>query len=263
MICLTVDCEQWNSPLLRGKKAEENHNTDFSRNGNENLLRLLEKHDINITFFVTGFFAEREQKHLKELARKNYEIGCHGYSHNYRNNPNLDLEQDIIEAKRILEQTTKQKISGFRAPQMQYSENLLRILSKSGFMYDSSLNPAFFPFWIDNKSHPLTPFKKFNLIEIPVAAMPGSRLPMSWVFIRLMPYSYLKYGIKKLLKEKITPVLYMHSWEFIRLKSRHVPWHFKKNTGENFLNKIDRLIMDFESENFFPLKSILGIPAGN
>ena len=257
MICLTVDCEQWTSPKARGMDVPENNNTDFSRLGNNRLLKLFDEYGVKSTFFITGFFAEREKEHVVALKKNGHEIGCHGYGHSYRDNKTLDKEKDIIKAKRILESATGRKILGFRAPQMQYSSELTKILKQQGFKYDSSLNPAYFPFWINNTKYSLRPFKDNGIIEIPASTVYGSRLPLSWVFIRVLPYSYMKYGIRRLLKEGITPVLYVHSWEFIELKSKFVPWYFKKNTGKKFINKIKRLICDFKSEEFATMETLL------
>lgn len=257
MICLTIDCEQWNSPGIRGKKAQENNNTEFSRLGNEVLLEFLEKHKIKATFFVTGFFAEREHNQIKNIVKGGHEIACHGYNHYYRGNKNLNLKEDIVRSKKILEKIIKKNIRGFRAPQMQYSDNLLRILHENKFKYDSSLNPAYLPFWINNSHYPLHPFKKFDIIEAPVAVIPTLRLPMSWFFIRLLPYSYLKYGVRKLFKKNIAPILYVHSWEFIELRSSYVPWYFTKNTGKKFIKKLSMLVSNFKARNFTSMENIV------
>jgi len=252
MICLTVDCEQWNSPKLRGVDVKENDNTEFSKDGNDKLLELFSSYQVKSTFFITGFFAEKEPVQVKQILKKNHEIACHGYEHWYRDNPAINQEEDITHAKKVLEKIAGVKVMGFRAPQMQYNEGLLHTLQDQGFRYDSSLNPAWFPFWINNKNMPLSPFKikGCSVMEIPVGARPGSRFPLSWMFLRTMPYGYVKGSIRKLIDEKITPVLYIHSWEAIPLKSPHVPWYFRRNTGKRFLRRLERLFHDFEDQRF-------------
>ena len=47
MIAITVDCEQWNAPALRGKKDLSNDNTSYSFNGNKELLRIFDKNKRN------------------------------------------------------------------------------------------------------------------------------------------------------------------------------------------------------------------------
>ena len=85
-ICITIDCEEWNSPALRGKKDAEHNSTAYSRLGNERLLELFHKHNIKATFFITGYYAEHEPEDVKRIAQAGHEIACHGYEHHYRGN---------------------------------------------------------------------------------------------------------------------------------------------------------------------------------
>ena len=205
MIALTIDCEQWNCPLLEGKSVKENDNTSFSKQGNAVLLDLLDKYNIKNTFFVTGFFAEKEQEQVKLIKKEGHEIACHGYNHYWRGNKNLDIRQEIIKSKKILENITQEKIKGFRAPQLQYSSELIKILDESGFQYDSSLHPLYLPGCYNNLNKPITIFKppeSRNIIEIPVSVS-SFRLPISWVFIRVFGINRTIACCKKLLKKKI------------------------------------------------------------
>ena len=259
MISITIDCEEWNSPLLRGIFVKENNNTDFSREGNKNLLKLLDKYDIKATFFVTGYFAEREKEQVKEILRKGHEIACHGYNHFYRKNKNLDIENDVKKSKKIIEKIIKKKVIGFRAPQMQFSLELIKILDKQGFKYDSSIHPAFLPGYYYNFNYPLNvykPIKNLKIREIPTAVIPFLRLPINWVFMRNLSYKWASLGVNSLLKKNITPVLYFHSWEFTKLNSRYVPYLWKRNTGERFCLELEKFIKRFKNEKFVKVSEI-------
>jgi len=262
MVSITIDCEEWNSPYLRGKKDPDNFNTAFSRMGNQNLLKLFKKHNIKATFFITGFYAEREKESLKQITEEGHEIASHGYEHHYRKNPKLNLESDIQKSKRILEKISQQKIIGFRTPQMQYSQKLLYILEKLGFKYDSSLHPAFLPGYYCNQSSPLKihqPISHLKIKEIPTAVMPLTRLPIAWMFMRNLGLSYTQLAIDGLIKRNINPNLYVHSWEFTKVKSKHVPFYFTRNTGKKFLRLMDKFITANLKKNrtFLRLKDII------
>ncbi|MDP7079972.1 MAG: polysaccharide deacetylase family protein [Candidatus Undinarchaeales archaeon] len=256
MIALTIDSEQWNCPLLEGKRVEENGDTSFSRDGNEVLLDILDEHDIKATFFITGAFAEEELGQVKRINKNGHEIACHGHDHFYRGNPSLDLKEDIMRAKGILEEVTS--IKGFRAPQMQYSQRLLRILDELGFEYDSSLHPAILPGYYNNSRMPLDIFRPLegsNILEVPVAVS-SYRFPVSWLFMRLFGVNRVISSFKYLMRKGITPVLYVHSWEFIGMKSAHVPFYYNYRTGKPFVEDFTNLIEHFRSEGFTTLSDL-------
>ena len=261
MIALTIDCEQWNCPLLEGKKVKENNETSFSKKGNEIILDLFAQHNIKATFFVTGYFAEKEPEQVKTIKKEGHEVACHGYNHFYRGNKNLDIKQDIVKAKDILEKLVGENLKGFRAPQMQYSKQLLEILNDLNFKYDSSLHPCYLPGYYNNSSKPIKIFKPIenrSIVEIPASVSPF-RLPINWLFTRLFGINRTIACCKSLLKNKKTPVLYMHSWEFIEMRSKYVPFYYNFRTGKPFIKNIEKFICEFKNAPFVPLEKLINI----
>ncbi len=244
MVSITIDCEEWNSPHLRGIGDKDNFNTSFSREGNEALLALFRKYNIKATFFITGFYAEQEKESIKRIREEGHEIACHGYEHHYRNRI-FNMEADIKKAKRVLERIAGGKVVGFRAPQMQYSTKLLYTLEKLGFKYDSSLHPAFLPGFYNNVAYPIRmhkPIPELRITEIPAAVMPRSRMPVAWMFMRNFGRKYAQLAVNRLEKKGINANLYFHSWEFVKIDSKNVPFYFTRNTGNKFLNMLEELI---------------------
>ncbi len=244
-ICITIDCEEWNSPALRGREDKDHNSTTFSRLGNERLLELFRKHNVKATFFITGYYAEHEPEDVQRIAAEGHEIACHGYEHHYRGRE-FDVETDVRRGKEVLERISGVPVNGFRAPQAQYSERLLWALVKAGFMYDSSLHPAWLPGYYNHSALPLGihhPLSEVKLKEIPVAVMPRSRLPVVWMFMRNIGVWYTQLAVEGLVKRGISPNVYFHSWEFTEMKSTNVPWYFTRRTGENFLRMLEKFIV--------------------
>ncbi|MBU0767032.1 polysaccharide deacetylase family protein [Patescibacteria group bacterium] len=259
MIALTIDAEQWNCPLLEGKDSEENKNISYSRDGNEVLLELFKKYDIKSTFFVTGFFGEKESQQVKLLNNNGHEIACHGYHHYWRGNKNLSIKEEVSKSKDVIGNIINKKISGFRAPQLQYSSELIEVLNEEGFIYDSSLHPTCIPGAYNNISQPISIFKPLidsNILEIPVAVSP-MRLPIGWMFMRLFGIDRTIRCCKKLIEKGITPVIYFHSWELVGVKSKNVPFYYTYRTGMPFAKDIEKFIQVFGSSAFTTVENLI------
>lgn len=255
MISLTIDCEQWTGPLLRGIDVPENGNTDYSYLGNKVLLNLFKKHDLKSTFFITSYFAEKHPKQVNQILDQGHEVGSHGHSHYYRGNSRLDLRKDVELSKEIIEKITGEKLKGFRAPQMQFSLGLVKILKELGFEYDSSIHSACVPGFYNHRNKPLKPFNVNELIEKPANAMPYTRLPISWLWMRNFGNWWTKLGVNLLKQQKITPVLYFHSWEFYDLKNKFVPKYYLRKCGFRFEKQFDQFLKSIDDE-FIPLCSL-------
>ena len=255
MIALTIDCEQW-TPLSREGIPQYN-NVLFSKEGNEKLLKIFKKLDIRATFFVTGFFAERFPKQIQKIYSQGHEIASHGYNHCYRNGK-IDFEEDIKKSKNILEGIIGSKIYGFRAPQAQYSLKLLKVLNELNFKYDSSLHPAFVPGFYNNIKYPIRPFSPqgVSIKEIPIGVMPYLRLPIGWLWMRNFGAWWTGIGAKLLLRKKIVPVLYFHSWEFANIGSKYLPFYYLRNTGDKFCDILGNFLEKHKNQEFITLDGI-------
>jgi peptidoglycan/xylan/chitin deacetylase (PgdA/CDA1 family) len=257
MIAITIDCEQWNLGEIRGLKDRLKNNTLYSYYGNKKLLEIFEKYNIKATFFITSYFAEKHGKQVLEIIKKGHEIASHGHCHFYRNNKELNLEEDITKSKEIIEKLINKKVLGFRAPQMQFSLELIKILEKLDFRYDSSIHSANIPGFYNNKSALLFPYRIGKITEIPASASYKLRLPFSWTVFRNMPLKYSEVIIRKLIKKGIVPVIYFHSWEFYQVNEEGLRLDITRNTGEKLCKKIDRFFKKFKNEKFILMKDLV------
>ena len=157
---------------------------------------------------------------------------------------------------KIIEKIIGKKIIGFRAPQMQFSAELIKNLERLEFKYDSSIHSAWLPGFYDNRDKPLNSFKIGKILEIPASASHKLRLPFSWIFMRNLPLKYSIDIVRKLLKRGIVPVIYLHSWEFYQVKNKSVAGYITRNTGDNFCRKFDMFLKEFKNERFVTMGEI-------
>jgi peptidoglycan/xylan/chitin deacetylase (PgdA/CDA1 family) len=111
---------------------------DTERNGDVEALRTLDL-GVPATYFITGKFAEENREFVAGLARGGNTIGSHSYSHPHLTGLSREeLESEMRKAKQTLESITGTPVVWFRAPYMEYNDEVMQSLKKMGFMYDSS-----------------------------------------------------------------------------------------------------------------------------
>lgn len=249
-ISLTFDVEEW--PIAEKRNAESEHNgcTDFSREGCIKLIHLLKKYDIKSTFFITGYFAENEPKIIKALSGAGQEVAAHGYRNvNLTTCSKSEIEVGITRSTTILSKLIFQDIVGFRAPQCYINEDMIDILERLGYQYDSSVHPAIVPRRYCNWRHPLDPYflhkiEGYNgVLEIPISVIPWLRFPISWWWMRNMGNWITYLGTMINLYQCRNIVLYFHPWEFTDLPDmKGIPFHITRNCGDRYLRKLERFI---------------------
>jgi len=104
------------------------------------ILETIEDAGVPATFFIPGWTAENHTDRCEMVLRAGHEIGHHSYSHEWI--AVGDTAKEIEEMERGLD-ALKSKLGvvpkGYRSPAGETSENLIRLLDKHGFLYNSSL----------------------------------------------------------------------------------------------------------------------------
>jgi len=191
-----------------------------------NTRRLLESMaalNIHGTFFVLGWVAERFPALVREIAAGGHELACHSYWHRliYKLEP-ADFKEDTRRAKDIIEQIAGQAVTGYRAPTYSVIDSsvwALDILTELGFTYDSSI----FPIHHDRYGMPGAPRAPFRfqtpsgpMTEFPITTfrLAGHNMPVGGGgYLRLLPRIYTRLGLKRVQKEGLPIVIYIHPWE--------------------------------------------------
>jgi peptidoglycan-N-acetylglucosamine deacetylase len=111
------------------------------------VLDLLDELELKITFFIVGKDTESEEnrKYLRMITDRGHEVGNHSYNHEswLQSYSYEDIEKEIITAEEAIEKATSQKPKGFRGPGFSWSFDLLKVLEKREYLYDSSTLPTF------------------------------------------------------------------------------------------------------------------------
>jgi peptidoglycan-N-acetylglucosamine deacetylase len=133
-----------------------------ARVGTPRLLDLLAQLGLTATFFIPGWTVDAHPALCEAILRAGHEIGHHGYHHllPLPGSPSVVEEVDMgLEAlKRVLGVVPK----GYRAPNGEFSEELLVLLSDRGIVYTSSFRDDVRPY-----RHRL-PDGRPGTIELPV-----------------------------------------------------------------------------------------------
>lgn len=208
------------------------------------ILDLLERYDTNATFFTLGYIAEKHPNLVDEIKSKGHEMASHSYSHpDLRFMTKEGFEADLVRSLEILRRLTGEKVLGFRAPYFSISKQNFWVfeIMKKYLRYDSSIFPvgphygfADAPRHIYQMSdeNPLRDDADGGLIEIPMATLRWplvGNLPIAGGFhLRVLPFWFIKSGIKKLNDQGFVTTCYIHPEDLAPDRPRlpGYTWHY-------------------------------------
>lgn len=260
---MTIDVEEWFNILdVSGEIPFEKWDEQENRlaPNMEHMLDLLRKNNMKATCFWLGYFAERYPDLVRRCAAEGHEIASHGYAHILAYKSGREkFREDITKAKEILENIIQKPVLGFRAAGFSTTDDskwVFEEIRKAGYLYDSSV----FPSSRNNGGMTSSPLGIYtihtaagDLLEIPqsMVTILAHRLNMfGGGYLRLFPYSAIKWGIKRLQKNNLPLVVYVHPREIDpdhpRLKMSAYR-HFKSYVNlRSTYGKILRLCQEFE-----------------
>src|SRR3989344_3768206 len=110
--------------------------------GLKTIIKILDKHRIKATFFITCDVIEKYPKLLLTIKKEGHELALHGYIHKRFDSITLREKETQIQKSILCFQKHLQDIpKGFRAPQHSINKETLNLLEKYQFKYDSSCTP--------------------------------------------------------------------------------------------------------------------------
>jgi len=251
---------KWEDWSLQELRVVENTNR---------ILSLLERHNVEATFFVLGWIAERVPELIRKIAEYGHEIATHGYSHRLLTEMEPgEFDEDIARALTITRSLATGSVLGYRAPTFSLTNKTLwavDILRKHGIVYDSSIFPISFigaSNDIPGLSARIFRFEN-GLIEFPLSCADkfSLHIPCSGgCFFRALPYSVTKRLLKDINKKGDPIMFYLHPWEVDPDQPRKRMAFI--DSVRHYINidktydRLERLIHDFR---FTTAKKVLGL----
>ena len=190
----------------------------------ERLLDIFDEFEVQATFFVLGWVAERHPDLVTTIARRGHEIASHGYAHRLvYDQTRAAFRDDVRRAKDLLESACGRRVVGYRAPSYSITPRslwALDVLIEEGYQYDSSI----FPIRHDRYGIPVSDRQPYridrsagSLIEIPgsTTKLGPLNLPVAGGgYFRILPYWWTSWGIRRVNEIEQRPVVfYLHPWE--------------------------------------------------
>ena len=203
----------------------------------DRILGLLNEHNAKATFFTLGWIAQRFPSVVKQIVSNGHELASHGYGHHrIQEFTPKAFREDIVLAKKLLEDIGGASIRGYRAPSFSVGKETLWAFDEikaAGYAYSSSVYPVKHDLY-GMPDAPRFPYRVENgLLEIPMTtARFGERnVPAGGGgFFRLFPYQVSRRLIERVQREDAQRcMIYLHPWEFdpqqprppgVRLKTR-------------------------------------------
>jgi len=238
------------------------------------LLELFTKYKVTATFFTLGYIAEKFPQLIENIVKNGHEIASHSYSHlDIRKTSAEKFEEDLIRSIKILENISGEKVLGFRAPYFSIDEKrgwAFDIIRKH-MKYDSSVFPVKTPLYgipkaprfiyRPSKENFLIHDESEDFLELPPATINFpiiGNIPIAGGFhLRFLPYRIIKSGLRKMNKNKMIAVCYIHPKDLDpeMPKIKKYSWHYYYGL-DNGLNKFKKLLGDFE---FQSVRNVLSI----
>jgi polysaccharide deacetylase family protein (PEP-CTERM system associated) len=204
-------------------KSEWNRYESRVERNTSKLLEILGTSGVHATFFVLGWVAERFPQLVKSIHAAGHEVSCHGYSHEMLTQLNpVTFRDDVRRAKALLEDLIGGRVLGYRAPSftvVQKTMWALPIMVEEGFVYDSSIVPIRHDRYGMPHANPVCHrllTSAGSIWEIPPSTVDfcGMRLPIAGGgYFRLFPYRLSRRLLRRVERQGIPLVMYMHPWE--------------------------------------------------
>lgn len=240
-ILLSFDTEEFDVPREHGVDIALEESMKISAAGTTRILDTLHERGVRATFFCTSNFVENAPEIVNRIITEGHEVAAHGCDH-WR-----PAASDVARSKAIIERQCGVTVHGYRQPRMFPVSD--EEIARCGYVYNSSLNPAFIPGRYMHLTDPRTCFMKDGVLQIPAAVTPLVRFPLFW-----LSYHHLPGGLYRRLARRVADHdgyfnTYFHPWEFFDLSSRpdlKMPYLIRHNSGEGMVKRLGDLIDYFK-----------------
>ena len=264
MNILTFDLEEWfhllDHDLTKNEVNWLNYEVRIHKN-TDRIINFLLRNNLNATFFVVGWIAEKYPEIIKKIDDLGFEIGSHTHMHQllYEKSPEF-VEEDLKKSISTLENIIGKKIKCFRAPGFSITEKnkwVFELLCQNGITHDSSIFPA------SRANGGMPKFKHAIPSKLIINGLEIKEFPINttsifgkkWVYsgggyFRLTPYQLVKYWSKK--DQYVMTYFHPRDFDIEQPIIDELSFYrrFKSYVGlKNSLKKLEKWVNDFEFIN--------------
>ena len=209
---------------------------------------------VRATFFVLCWIAERFPHLVREIAARGHEIASHGCYHELPENmPPHSLRAELTDSRKRLEDTIGMPVAGFRAPSFSINDEILEAVAGSDYLYDSSYNSfslhgRYGKISLNGQPQTGIAHRVFDYFyELPISNLKwlGNVLPLGGgAYFRLIPFSFFKLGVKRILTGDNAYLFYIHPWEIDpeQPRMKEASWNHKMRHYTKLSKTYDRLV---------------------
>lgn len=207
---LTIDWEEWDDTASMEGWRGKGDGIKLLQPATEKIISMISP--FTATFFVLAGHVKEYASLIRLISKEGHEIALHGLRHIplSRYTPAI-FRDEILTAKKIVEDSTGARVRGFRAPN--FSMRLehrwaMDVLLDCGFEYDASMTAAVFSRSLKQGALPIREISRSGvgtgLLSLPFGG--GG-------FLRLYPYGLTRSWISQLNEHGVRAMVYIHPWE--------------------------------------------------
>ncbi len=254
----SVDVDTLDS-IFKKKNLPEGHDYSWSEydEGIGNMCDFFDSLGIKATLFCVGLDLTRpaNRELIKDACVRGHEIANHTMTHaqGLKLLPRNRKEEEIAQCEDMCESITGQKPIGFRSPGWNIDEEVLEILIRRGYVYDSSIFPTFLmpimkAMYLKTKTigvredrttmgrlrymfAPLKPYRTKadsfqkgtdGLWEFPISVSPTIRFPLFATMLLKLGFDNFSRTYRKIRKRWMPLQFMLHLFDFVDFsKKRH------------------------------------------
>lgn len=136
-----IECSRYgkkNLPIYSVDTSEKKIALTFDAAwGNEDtsqILDILDKHQVKVTFFMTGGWVESFPEDVKAIAARGHELGNHSQNHKYMSKlSDSDKESELVSVHNAVKELTGIDMHVFRPPYGDYNNDVVRTAFECGY----------------------------------------------------------------------------------------------------------------------------------
>ncbi|MGM8366645.1 polysaccharide deacetylase family sporulation protein PdaB [Virgibacillus sp. W0181] len=124
--------------LSKGNADEENIGLTFNISWGEerafDILKQLDKHDVQATFFISGEWAERHPDIVEKIVENKHELGMLGYRYkSYLDQDINEVRKDLLHAVEIFDKLGYKDIKLLRTPSGHFNKEIIELAEQLDF----------------------------------------------------------------------------------------------------------------------------------